>query len=71
MFAAAHWENNLIPLLYVTVGTGIGADEDGFFYRCAVENIQEREDGSFVAQTLQTISYCLQGPGGCVSEVPL
>ncbi len=61
MFAATHWGNNPIPLLYVTVGTGIGADEDGFYYRCAVENIQEREDGSFVAQTLQTISYCPQG----------
>lgn len=57
MFGATHWEDNPIPLLYVTVGTGIGADEDGYFYRCAVENIVEQEDGGFTAETIQTICY--------------
>ena len=57
MFSAVHWEGNPIPLLYVTVGTGIGEDADGYFYRCAVENILEQEDGSFRAETVQTISY--------------
>lgn len=57
MFSAVHWEGNPIPLLYVTVGTGIGEDADGYFYRCAVENILEQEDSSFRAETVQTISY--------------
>lgn len=68
MFGAVHWEDNPIPLLYVTVGAGIGCDEDGYFYRCAVENIQQREDGSFFAQTIQTICYKPEGqlPPGIV-----
>ena len=57
MFGAAHRNNNPIPLLYVTVGTGIGRDEDGYFYRCAVENVQQRDDGSFYSETVQTICY--------------
>ena len=61
MFSRTHWEGNPIPLLYVTVGCGIGADEDGYFYRCAVENIVEREDGCYEAKTVQTITYL---PGG-------
>ena len=69
MFGAAHWDDNPIPLLYVTIGTGIGYDDDGYFYRCAVENLQEREDGSFFAQTVQTICYHPEGqlPEGIVS----
>lgn len=61
MFGATHWEGNPIPLLYVTIGTGIGTDENGYFYRCAVENIVEHEDGTFTAQTVQTISYRPEG----------
>lgn len=57
MFSAVHWDHNPIPLLYVTVGTGIGTDADGFFYRCAVENIIQRNDGSYRAETVQTICY--------------
>lgn len=61
MFGAHHWEGNPIPLLYVTIGAGIGTDEDGYFYRCAVENIVEREDGCFEAKTVQTITYLPEG----------
>lgn len=61
MFGASHWDGNPIPLLYVTIGAGIGTDEDGYFYRCAVENITEREDGSFRAKTVQTITYRPEG----------
>jgi len=57
MFGATHWNGNPIPLLYVTVGTGIGRDADGFFYRCAVENITQQEDGSYRGETVQTICY--------------
>lgn len=57
MFGATHWQNNPIPLLYVTIGSGTGSDEDGYFYRCAVENIQQRQDGSFFSETVQTICY--------------
>lgn len=61
MFGSIHFGDNPIPLLYVTIGTGIGADEDGFYYRCAVENITETVgmDGCshFEAETLQTITY--------------
>lgn len=61
MFSAMHWQNNPIPLLYVTVGTGTGTDGDGYFYRCAVENIVRREDGSFRAETVQTVCYRPEG----------
>ena len=61
MFSRIHWENNPIPLLYVAIGCGIGTDENGYFYRCAVENIVEREDGTFHAETVQIISYCPEG----------
>lgn len=45
-----------MPLLYVTVGSGIGADADGFHYRCAVEEIMQGE-GGYSARTLQVITY--------------
>jgi len=61
MFSKHHYQGNPIPLLYVTIGTGIGADEDGYFYRCAVENLTSSlgEDGKehFHAETLQVITY--------------
>lgn len=47
-------------MLYVTTGTGIGCDADGFFYRCAAENIVCKEAGEtfrYEAETLQFISY--------------
>lgn len=61
MFSTIHLNDNPIPLLYVTVGAGIGTDEDGYYYRCAVENIAEQEDGCFMAQTVQTITYKPEG----------
>lgn len=65
MFGQAHYGDNPIPLLYVTTGAGTGADQDGYYYRCAVENIL-REVGAgggerYSAQTLQTITYRPEG----------
>lgn len=61
MFSDIHYQGNPIPLLYVVIGTGIGEDEDGFYYRCAVENIvrtvDEHGKGIYTAETLQVISY--------------
>ena len=61
MFGTIHHEANSIPLLYVTIGSGIGTDEDGFFYRCAVENITRTTDDQGAehhhSETLQTICY--------------
>lgn len=62
MFSKTHFEGNPIPLMYVTIGSGIGKDEDGFFYRCAVESLTWTIDASgqerIHAETVQTISYC-------------
>ena len=65
MFSAIHYEGNPIPLLYVTTGTGIGFDGDGYYYRCAVENIVRTVDAngseSHAAHTVQTIAYHPEG----------
>lgn len=65
MFGTIHHNDNPIPLLYVTIGTGIGYDEDGFYYRCAVENIVGTKDENgnehFTAETLQVITYKPEG----------
>lgn len=61
MFSAFHREDNPIPLLYATIGSGIGYDENGYFYRCSVEDLQEQEDGTFRAEIVQTICYHPQG----------
>lgn len=61
MFSRTHLGGNPIPLLYVATGTGTGYDEDGYFYRCAVENIVEAYDGTYRAETVQTISYHPEG----------
>ena len=39
MFGSVHIGANPLPLLYVTTGNDGGADEAGYYYRCAVENI--------------------------------
>lgn len=61
MFGTVRRGDNPLPLLYVTTGFGIGADEDGYFYRCAVEDIRVSCDENGVwsgrAETVQTISY--------------
>ena len=61
MFGKTHWKDNPIPLLYVTAGTGTGYDDDGYFYRCVVENVRQREDGSFRSEVVQTICYHPEG----------
>lgn len=66
MFGTLHFENNPIPLLYVNTGTGIGYDAEGYYCRCAVENIELVRDAQgaegYSARTLQTISF-LPGTG--------
>ena len=62
MFSNVHYKGNPIPLLYDTIGYGISGDENGFFYRCAVENIELEydENGKVIggkSTTLQVISY--------------
>ncbi len=60
MFSKTHLRGNPIPLLYVTIGAGIGADADGYFYCCAVENILY--DGAhYRSETVQTISFVPEG----------
>lgn len=65
MFGTIHNEGNPTPLLYVTIGTGTGYDEDGYYCRCAVEDIREvkleNQITKFTAQTLQTISLRPEG----------
>lgn len=60
MFGTIHYGGNPTPLLYVNIGTGIGCDDDGFYYRCAVENLTEtvgsEGDVTIRAETLQTIA---------------
>mgnify|MGYP004457175249 FL=1 len=62
MFSGTFAEGNDLPLLYVTTGNGIGGDENGFFYRCAVENIHLVRDGTGAvvagrSELVQTYSY--------------
>lgn len=69
MFGPAHWKDNPIPLLYVTAGKGIGQDEDGFFYRCSVENIC-RKDETYTAEKIQTVIFKPTGTEGLPYEMP-
>lgn len=61
MFSNTHWKENPIPLLYITIGSGIGYDQDGYYYRCSVENIacstDEKGNPHYNAKVLQTITY--------------
>ena len=70
MFSRVHLDGNPIPLLYVATGTGTGWDQDGYYYRCAVENIVENPDGSYRAETVQTITYHPEGPLPAPFEAP-
>ena len=74
MFAAHCAPGNHIPLLYVTAGAGTGADEDGYFYRCAVENLVCVRDQAgrerYRAQTIQTITYRPGDMTGLMYENP-
>ena len=62
MFSDVHRDGNPVPLLYVTIGHGTGADEDGYYYRCAVEDLhlEYGPDGRVIggrSECLQIISY--------------
>jgi len=74
MFSGIHYKGNPIPLLYVVTGTGVGADEDGYYYRCAVENITMEVDEqgieSYSAETIQMISYRPEGIENVPFETP-
>jgi len=74
MFSKIHLHGNPIPLLYVTIGSGTGADADGYYYRCAVENITCRrdKDGSvrYAAETVQTITFLSGGAENSAFENP-
>ncbi len=74
MFSGMHYKGNPIPLLYATTGHGGGADREGFYYRCAVENITASLDASgkrmFSSQLLQTIIYRHSGAVETPWETP-
>ena len=74
MFSAIHHNGNPIPLLYVVTGTGTGTDEDGYFYRCAVEDItmtlDEQGREHYAAHTIQTITYKPEGIENVPFEQP-
>lgn len=55
--AQKYFANDEFPLMYVSVGNGPGADEKGYYGRCAVERIlfSGKETKS---EMLQIISYC-------------
>lgn len=57
MFGNLHRNGNPLPLLYVTAGTGIGYDADGYYYRCAVEDITKDAEGRYHSELVQTITY--------------
>lgn len=74
MFSSNYYRNNNIPLLYVTTGNDGGEDENGFYYRCAVENIIKRKneagDITFTSELLQTIHYKNTGIEDTTWETP-
>ena len=70
MFSTIHINGSELPLLYVTTGNGVGKDEDGFYWRCAVENILlERDSSANVtgggSELVQTYSYIPGGEESC------
>lgn len=75
MFSGEHLEGNPLPLLYVTAGYGTGRDQDGYFYRCAVEDIHlEREADGRVrraeSRLVQTVTFTGEGMEGTGYEMP-
>lgn len=62
MFSGERLGDNPIPLLYVTCGYGTGRDRDGFFYRCAVEDVrvERAPDGTCLraeSRLVQTVAF--------------
>jgi len=70
MFGSVIPEGKDMPLLYVTVGSGVGADADGFYYRCAVEEISRSGESDYQARTLQVITYQPEDMGDLSWEQP-
>ena len=75
MFSTIRCNDNALPLMYVTTGNGIGYDDEGFFYRCCVENIllERNINGKVVSgrsELLQTISYRDEGIDNSIWESP-
>ena len=70
MFGSLIPEGKEMPYLYVTIGSGIGTDEDGFHYRCAVEEITKTAEGAHQAKTLQIITYRPEEMGDLPWEQP-
>lgn len=75
MFSGIYAAANSLPLLYVTTGNGTGGDRNGFFYRCAVENVELERDCSGKinggkSTLLQMISYANEGIGETSFETP-
>ena len=66
MFSRRYIGGNDLPLLYVTVGYGTGADKNGYFYRCAVENITLRRDadGKIIGGSSETVQKIRYRDGG-------
>ena len=59
MFGAVHWGNNPIPLLYVTIGAGIGSDEDGFvtIEGNKITGVKGKLAGITVSTTYEEVTY--------------
>lgn len=66
MFGSAHFRGNSIPLMYVTTGNAGGGDADGYYYRCAVEDIRlVRDEDGRVSSASSTLvqTYCYRDEG--------
>ena len=75
MFSDNYMNGNDLPLLYVTTGNRGGGDENGYYYRCAVENIHLEKDQngkiiSAYSELIQTISYKNDGIEQTEYETP-
>ena len=75
MFSDIHIGDNPLPLLYVTCGCGTEGDDNGFYYRCAVENIELELSSSGTvtggrSSLVQTVSYKNDGIGDTSFETP-
>lgn len=75
MFSGEYLEGNTIPLLYVTCGCGVGRDQDGFFYRCAVEDVhvERMADGRCTraeSRLIQTLVFSDEDIGKTSYEKP-
>ena len=75
MFSGEHLNGNPIPLLYVTAGYGTERDQDGYFYRCAVEDlhVERAADGRCQraeSRLVQTVTFSGEGIEETGYEMP-